>query len=197
MNLVLLGDPGVGKTALSSRYTEDKFISAKQSTTIGIGWNSRIEHIDGIPIKVTVTDTAGMEQLAKLTTSYYRNAHGALLVFDLTNVESLQNLTHWITDLYDYKTCLIKTVLVGNKSDKEPRTVTEAHISEFAKQHNIQYYEVSAQTGDGVRSTFRGCAESILETLVEINEQHLLVPNENRLVGVSAPERSRCCCRQN
>jgi len=115
--LVLIGDAGVGKTNLLSRYTVNQF-HLKSKSTIGVEFGARqLVMGDGQRVKVNVWDTAGQEQYRSITRSYYRKAHGGLVVFDYSMPRTLSSINEWITSIRENTTGHLELILVGNKSD--------------------------------------------------------------------------------
>ena len=113
---VIIGDSGVGKSNLLSRFTKDEFIKDSKST-IGVEFATRqIEH-DGKRIEAQVWDTAGQERYRAITAAYYRGAIGALLVYDITKRESFENCERWLRELRAHADPSIVAMLVGNKCD--------------------------------------------------------------------------------
>src|SRR5437870_2332915 len=93
--IILIGDSGVGKSSILYRLSDDKFSDV--TSTIGVDYKTKIMNIDNKNIKLMIWDTAGQERFRAITSSYYRNVHGAILVYDITNRESFNNLHKWIT----------------------------------------------------------------------------------------------------
>jgi small GTP-binding protein len=113
---VIIGDSGVGKSNLLSRFTKDEFTKDSKST-IGVEFATRqIEH-DGKTIEAQVWDTAGQERYRAITAAYYRGAIGALLVYDITKRESFENCERWLRELRAHADPSIVAMLVGNKCD--------------------------------------------------------------------------------
>merc|ERR1711991_569539 len=114
--VVLIGDSGVGKSNLLSRFTRDEF-STDSKSTIGVEFATRSVACDGKTIKAQIWDTAGQERYRAITSAYYRGAVGALLVYDLTQASTFRNCERWLNELRDHADKYIAIMLVGNKSD--------------------------------------------------------------------------------
>ena len=113
----MIGDPGVGKSNLLLRYAKNKFKFNCQST-IGLEYTTMsMKFDDGVYVKAQIWDTAGQERYRAITNSYYRNAAGALMVYDTTNPISFENIQKWLQELRDHADPKISITLVGNKSD--------------------------------------------------------------------------------
>ncbi len=114
--ILLLGDSGVGKSSLILRWTEDRYL-ATLTGTVGVNFKSKKVNIDGEAVHIQVWDTAGQQQFHKITTSYYRGAHGIMVVYDVSDPESLANVEYWIKNIKTHATENVRVILVGNKTD--------------------------------------------------------------------------------
>ena len=115
--VVLIGDSGVGKSNLLSRFTRNEF-NLDSKSTIGVEFATRSIQIDGKTIKAQIWDTAGQERYRAITSAYYRGAVGALLVYDIGKSSSFENVSRWLKELRDHADSNIVIMLVGNKTDK-------------------------------------------------------------------------------
>merc|ERR1712216_523256 len=118
--VVLIGDSGVGKSNLLSRFTRNEF-SLESKSTIGVEFATRSLDVDGKTVKAQIWDTAGQERYRAITSAYYRGAVGALLVYDLTKHATFENVERWLKELRDHAEANIVVMLVGNKSDLKPQ----------------------------------------------------------------------------
>ncbi|KAJ3249879.1 Ras- protein Rab-11B, partial [Chytriomyces hyalinus] len=130
--VVLIGDSGVGKSNLLSRFTRNEF-NLDSKSTIGVEFATRTIQVDGKTIKAQIWDTAGQERYRAITSAYYRGAVGALLVYDITKMSSYENVNRWLKELRDHADSNIQIMLVGNKSDlKHARAVATEESKTFA-----------------------------------------------------------------
>lgn len=143
--LVSIGDASTGKTSLLARFGQKTF-DEHQRSTIGVEF-SAVEHSG---VKMTLWDTAGQERYRTLTSSYYRGADIVLIVYAVSNRDSFQNLESWLRELSTYGDTSTLRVLVGNKTDVEPRVVGFEEGQAFAHRHGLSFAEVSVRTGAGV-----------------------------------------------
>lgn len=153
--IVLTGDSGVGKSNLLSRFTRNEF-SLESRSTIGVEFSTKEVQIDGKTIKVQIWDTAGQERFMAITKAYYRNALGALLVFDLLKASTFQNLDQWYNEVRANAGIDCCIILVGNKLDQRHiRAVLPEEARRYAEDRNIQYVETSALDATNVEQAFR------------------------------------------
>jgi len=114
--LLLIGDSGVGKSCLLLRFSDDTYTDSYIST-IGVDFKIRTIELDGKTIKLQIWDTAGQERFRTITSSYYRGAHGIIVVYDCTDLESFNNVKQWLEEIDRYACENVNKLLVGNKCD--------------------------------------------------------------------------------
>ena len=159
ISLVVIGDTGVGKSCLLLQFVDRRF-SASHDLTVGVDFGSRIVDIDGERIKLQIWDTAGQESFRSIARSYYRDASGALLVFDVTRRETFEHLERWLQETRQFASQHISITLVGNKADlvresrRHRRAVTTEEAQAFAQNNGIEYIETSAKSAAGVDEAF-------------------------------------------
>src|ERR1700756_3136311 len=130
--VVLIGDSGVGKSNLLSRFTRNEF-NLDSKSTIGVEFATRSIQVDTKTIKAQIWDTAGQERYRAITSAYYRGAVGALLVYDISKHQTYDNVTRWLKELRDHADANIVIMLVGNKSDlRHLRAVPTEEAKQFA-----------------------------------------------------------------
>ncbi|MFX1410349.1 MAG: GTP-binding protein [Promethearchaeota archaeon] len=155
---IVVGDGGVGKTALTLRFSKG-FFTEDYKMTIGVDFHVKtitIETVEGpIKSKLQIWDTGGQERFSSIRPMYYRGSLGALLIFDLTNSASFEHLPQWIEEIRTNVKNEIPLLLVGNKSDLvNERVVSIEEINSFTRNFNLYYMETSAKTGEGVGDCF-------------------------------------------
>ena len=154
MKLLIIGDSCVGKSCLLLRFTDGNFTPSFIST-IGIDFRVRTIPIGDVKIKAQIWDTAGQERFRTITTAYYRGAQGILLVYDVTNKTTFNNVVNWIRQLKSHASENVTIILVGNKCDlTDNREVTYNEGKEKADSYNCKFFETSAKTGFSVEDTF-------------------------------------------
>ena len=163
-HLVTLGDTKVGKTSLILRYIDNSFNTNYLST---IGIDSKIRKIklsNGEEIKVKISDTAGQERFKSIASNYMKKANGILLVYDITDNETFQNITKWTDEINTNKENSKPVLLIGNKSDIiEGRKVDKMEGEDLAKNccGGIKFYETSCKTGDNVENAINDIVNQI------------------------------------
>jgi small GTP-binding protein len=155
---IIVGSSSVGKTALLKRLVDDSFASESQST-IGVEFESTCMDVEGETIKLQIWDTAGQERFRSIAKAYFRNAVGAILVFDINESSTFEDVSMWLNEIRSLCDPTAVVILVGNKADlSESRAVTMAEAEKFAQHHHITYIETSAKSGENVREAFLRCA---------------------------------------
>ena len=153
--VVLIGDSGVGKSNLLSRFTRNEF-NLESKTTIGVEFATKSIQVDGKTIKAQIWDTAGQERYRAITSAYYRGAVGALLVYDISKHVTFENVERWLKELRDHAEPNIVVMLVGNKSDlRHRRAVPTEDAMLFAENNNLAFIETSALDATGGEEAFR------------------------------------------
>lgn len=172
--ILIVGDSSVGKTSIISRYTSGTF-KEEYLATVGLDYYSKEEIIDNKTIHIKLWDTAGEERYKSLTQNYFRNAEGVLLVFDVTNTDSFNNLKEWINSIkqnMEGKNIFIPIIIIGNKLDMEDqREISKEQAEKFVSENNYKYFETSAKTGEGVDKSIRELATQILKQEGQIDDQ--------------------------
>uniref|UniRef100_H2ZB76 Uncharacterized protein n=1 Tax=Ciona savignyi TaxID=51511 RepID=H2ZB76_CIOSA len=169
--VVLLGDSTVGKSALLRRFTDGCFLEASDPT-VGVDFYSRlIEITPGTRIKLQLWDTAGQERFRSITRSYYRSSVGALLVYDITNRASFENVSTWAEEarlhVAPRRVCF---ALVGQKLDLgDTRQVSTEEGANFARLNKMPFIETSAKKGINVETSFVMLTELIYR-LIQSND---------------------------
>jgi len=194
--VLLVGETGVGKSCLLLRYA-DNFFSQTYISTIDVDIKIKKLCLNDKTLKLQIWDTAGQERYRTIVASFYRGAHGILLVFDVTDQRSFVNCKHWLSEMKkNTSEGAIAILLVGNKSDQESKRVVDAgEAAAFAKQHGLKYMETSAKESIGVDDAFRElCGECIHIAINKtINEQK--VKNVEQTLNDPKPQQvAGCTC---
>ncbi|KAG6490820.1 ras-related protein Rab2BV-like [Zingiber officinale] len=153
--IVLIGDSGVGKSNILSRFTRNEFALDSKST-IGVEFATKTLQIEGRTVKAQIWDTAGQERYRAITSAYYRGAVGALLVYDITKKQTFDNVQRWLRELRDHADSNIVVMMAGNKSDlTHLRAVSESEGQEFAEKEGLSFLETSALGSLNVEKAFQ------------------------------------------
>ncbi|KAL1839767.1 hypothetical protein VTJ83DRAFT_6467 [Remersonia thermophila] len=201
--VVLIGDSGVGKSNLLSRFTRNEF-NLDSKSTIGVEFATRSIQIDGKTIKAQIWDTAGQERYRAITSAYYRGAVGALLVYDISKSTSFENVTRWLKELRDHADSNIVIMLVGNKTDQRHlRAVPTEDATKFASENGLSFIETSALEATNVDLAFQNILSSIYEIVSskslaeEADAGKKFDPREGNNISLSqekGKEEAKGCC---
>ena len=168
--IVLIGDSGVGKTNILSRFINNEFSLTTQAT-VGVEFGSKIIKKGEKLIKLQIWDTAGQERYKSITSAYYKGAKGALIVYDITNRFTFESVDKWVQDLNSYGDKNLTLLLVGNKSDLEDkRQIMKEDGEEKAKSFNLGFIETSACSGDNIDQAFDIMLKEVLKKYVVEND---------------------------
>eukprot|EP01094_Clydonella_sp_ATCC50884_P009773 TRINITY_DN192_c0_g1_i5.p2 TRINITY_DN192_c0_g1~~TRINITY_DN192_c0_g1_i5.p2 ORF type:complete len:223 (+),score=89.78 TRINITY_DN192_c0_g1_i5:55-669(+) len=165
--LLLIGDSGVGKSCLLLRFADDTYTESYIST-IGVDFKIRTIELDGKTIKLQIWDTAGQERFRTITSSYYRGAHGIIVVYDVTDQVSFNNVKQWLQEIDRYACESVNKLLVGNKSDLSTKKVVDYNTAkELADGLSIPFLETSAKNATNVEQAFLTMAGEIKNRMVK------------------------------
>ena len=159
--LLLIGDSGVGKSCLLLRFADDTYTESYIST-IGVDFKIRTIELDGKIIKLQIWDTAGQERFRTITASYYRGAYGIIVVYDVTDQKSFNNVKQWLQEIDKLACENVNQLLVGNKCDLTNKKVVDyTSAKEYADQVGIPFLETSAKNATNVEQAFMTMAAEI------------------------------------
>jgi len=169
--LLIVGDAGVGKSCLLLRFSDHIFTS-NYISTIGVDFKIRTIDMEGKRIKLQIWDTAGHERFRTITSSYYRGAQGIIVVFDMTDVTTFNNVKKWVKEIESFSGNSCVLLLVANKSDlEERRMVPYEEGKAYAEELKVPYLETSAKTDARVEEAFLGLAKRILDKTLEAKKK--------------------------
>ncbi|XP_022944214.1 ras-related protein Rab11C-like [Cucurbita moschata] len=181
--IVLIGDSGVGKSNILSRFTRNEFCLESKST-IGVEFSTRTLQVEGKTVKAQIWDTAGQERYRAITSAYYRGAVGALLVYDLTKRPTFENVQRWLRELRDHADSNIVIVMIGNKSDlSHLRSVSEDDGQSMAEKEGLSFIETSALDATNIDKAF----QTILTEIYHIISKKALAAKEAAAASVARP----------
>ena len=161
--LLLIGNSSVGKSSLLVRFVDDIW-EENFVPTIGVDFKLKTLEIDGKKVKLQIWDTAGQERFKNITASYYRGGNGVLVVYDITDRDSFNNLNSWLIEIEKNANKNVFKLLIGNKNDLESeRKVSYNEGKEFADSNGMQFIETSAKTSDKVHDAFKLLTNEIIK----------------------------------
>ena len=170
--ILLLGDSTVGKTCFLLRYTDDTFLDLHMAT-IGLDYRLKTMILDDHKIvKVQLWDTAGQDKFRAITRNYYKGARGIILIYDVTNTKSYENIKKWINEIKEEIFENVTIILIGNKIDNEAeRKISKEQGEKLANDFHVQFFETSAKTGEGINESVFYLVQKIVETDPEIKKR--------------------------
>ena len=170
--ILLLGDSTVGKTCFLLRYTDDTFLDMHMAT-IGLDYRLKTMILDDHKIvKIQLWDTAGQDKFRAITRNYYKGARGIILIYDVTNVKSYENIKKWINEIKEEISEKVSIVLVANKIDNTAeRKISKVQGEKLAKDYEVAFFETSAKTGEGVNESVLYLVQKIVETDPEVKKR--------------------------
>ena len=198
--VVVVGDSGVGKTNLIKRFVTDTF--AKDSkATVGVEFMSKTYIINKEIFKIEIWDTAGQERYKSITAAYYKGAKGAMIVYDVTNQNTFDNVNKWCQEIKDKASKNINLMMIGNKTDVKDKIVVNSEMSqERAMALGIPVMETSALDSTNVQEAFfqllREMYKSIKANAVEKKDTKDGVGNDGVTLNTQTriPDKKKSCC---
>lgn len=193
--LVFLGEQSVGKTSLITRFMYDSFDNSYQAT-IGIDFLSKTMYLEDRTIRLQLWDTAGQERFRSLIPSYIRDSSVAVVVYDVSNLNSFEQTTKWIDDVRMERGSDVIIMLVGNKTDlSDKRQVSTEDGERKAKELDVMFIETSAKSSYNVKQLFRRVASALpgMESNEVMQKSVELKPKETP-IELHNTQSSRCYC---
>ena len=214
IKFIIIGDTGVGKTQIIYRYTNGEFRNENMASTIGVIFSSKNIQISDKIFHVELWDTGGMESFKSIRQNYYKNAACAIIVYDITNKDTLKSVDKWIEECnFSSNNDNLIMILVGNKTDLiDKRQVTEKTGKDYAKNNNMDFYESSALNGYNINEIFTNATRKIYNLITdgiedkeyngisEINRNTKMTIDENISLEINTvnddvrDNHKSCCC---
>ena len=194
--VLLLGNSNVGKSSLFLRFVDDIW-NDTFVPTIGVDFKIKTFEIDSKKIKMQIWDTAGQERFKNIIASYYRGAHGILLLYDVTDKDSFKNLSNWLIEIEKNASKNVLRVLIGNKCDlEEKRVISINQGKEFADTYGLKFIETSAKKNLNVTEAFETLGR---ELMAASSEKKIVQQKQNKKISVAKAQdldtnKRRGCC---
>ena len=192
--VLLIGNSDVGKSSLILRYVDqiwnDVFVP-----TIGVDFKVKSLDVDQKRVKMQIWDTAGQERFRNVISSYFKGAHGILLIYDITTRDSFKELENWLGEVERNASSQVLKILIGNKCDlEEKREITKDEGEAFANRNGMQFMETSAKNNTNVTEAFEALAKIMVESkkkknTIKIEKKTIKVNN-----GANLNTKKKACC---
>lgn len=197
LKIVLIGDSGVGKSNILSRFTRNEF-NLESKATIGVEFATRTLQVEGKTIKAQIWDTAGQERYRAITSAYYRGAVGALLVYDITKRPTFDNVQRWLRELRANADSNIVVLMAGNKSDLDHlRSVSEQDGQSLAEKEGLSFLETSALEAHNIEKAFQTILTEIYHIISKkalATQEALGPPGKGTTINVSESSGNTTSC---
>ena len=197
--IIIIGDTCVGKSNILSRYVKDEFREDSIST-VGVELGTKFVKIKETGAKVQIWDTAGQERYRSITSSYYKGSHGCLIVYDITNEKTFENVEKWLEQAKKEAGNDVSVILVGNKCDLEDaRKITKEQGEEKAKTLNVPFFETSALSRVNIDEIFMELLNNIYDRTGGKNEDEddiEIIKENDKAVSLNndEPAKKEGCC---
>ena len=179
LKIILVGDTSVGKTSLVNRFMGYDFEENLKCTVNADFKIKSVSISSNIGAELTVWDTCGQERFRSMTRQYFKDAHGVVLVFDVGDLESYNNLSSWMKEIKTNSNRDPEIVLVANKIDREDRKVTKETGMKFAEKNGIMYTETSSKEGINIDSPFEKLATALIDKIKKNPNYNIHTTDDN------------------
>ena len=198
IKVILIGDSGVGKTNIMSKYLKNQFMENSKAT-VGVEFGSKLFNHQGHKIKAQIWDTAGQEKYKAITGAYYKGSKGAFIVYDITRKDTFASIERWVNDLKATSDPKLTIILIGNKNDlDDKREVSKDQGEEKAKSFGCAFLETSAFSGDNLDKAFELMVKEIYEKFSnsssEDEEFEAVKKGEDLKVEKATNKKKKACC---
>ena len=190
--VLLLGDPTVGKTCFLVKYTDKTFQEIHLAT---IGLDYRLKHMtlnNGKNVKLQIWDTAGQDRFRAITKNYYKGANGIILIYDVTNPKTFDNVKSWISQIREEASQNVVIYIAGNKIDmEEDRKIKKEDGQKLADEYGFPFVETSAKDGININETFEDLVEKIDNVYSKLETNNTDSAKRNKLY--KGKKKGGCC----
>ena len=198
--VILIGSTSVGKTAIFHKFITGEFLNNNKSTVIAEFHTKYLKVKNNLFVKLILWDTCGSEKFRSITNQYYKGAKAIILVFDLTDQKSFDDLKNiWLKDIKNYADKNIQILIVGNKVDLiEERKVTESQVINFCREKDYKYIDASAKEGTNILKIFEELSFVLAtnyekEREEEMKNQFMMENFDDKNIGVMKNKKFGCC----
>ena len=193
IKLMIIGDSNVGKSSILKQYCKNEFFE-KYITTIGIDFQIKYIYLKNKKIQLQIWDTAGQERYRVVTKNYFNTSDGFIIVYDITNRESFNNINNWIEQITTLAGKDVKCIIFGNKNDLiNQRQVQKEEGKELAKKYKFNFFETSAKSGNNVEEGFKNITIDVMGDIKIIHNKRssssILKKPKNR----KSKKKDNCC----
>jgi Ras-related protein Rab-1A len=203
IKILLIGNSGVGKTNFIFRFIDNSYTAAHLST-VGFDFKSKIIKLPKSKktVKLQIWDTAGQERFRTIISSYYKGAHGILLIFDLTETESFESLKNWLIEIEKNANKNVIKLLIGNKCDlDDQRAISFEKGKDFAEQFNMKYLETSAKNDYNVTESFGVIGKELMDASKDnenmiVKRKNITLDKTNDISTNDNNEKKGGCCQK-
>ncbi len=197
LKVVIVGDSGVGKTNLIKRFVTNSF-NQNSKATVGVEFLSKSYRINDQVFKIEMWDTAGQERYKSITAAYYKGAKGALIVYDITQKTTFENISKWMTEIKEKSSKDMKVMIIGNKTDlKDERQVTTEEASLKAQDLGAPIMETSALDASNVKEAFYDLMKEMYKEIrkkLDIVESQAETGKEGVQLDTNEEQKKKSCC---
>ena len=188
--VLLLGDSTVGKTCFLLKYT-DKVFKEVHMTTVGLDYRLKSMTLkNGKNVKLQIWDTAGQDRFRSITKNYYKGAQGIIVIYDITNFASFDNVKNWISQIREEVTSNVVIYIAGNKTDlEEQRKIQTEEGKNLAEEYGFHFVETSAKNGTNINEAFEDLVERIDSIFGKLGTNHAEIINGNQI-----NKQKKSCC---
>ena len=197
---IIVGDSSVGKSNLLLRYSKNIF-DPGHTATLGIEFANKKLVYNNINYLIQIWDTAGQENFRSVTRAYYKASACAMIVYDISNRKSFQNIENWIKDCVNLAPKTVLLVLIGNKTDlEEKREVSYEEGEKFAEENNLLFFETSAKDGNNIQEIFLESTTTLVDKIengeikLELNGNGIKINNSYEDEDLIKLDNKKKCC---
>ena len=189
IDIMVIGDSGVGKTSIIKKYVKNQF-SRTFISTIGFDYQRKMIKIDDTMVNLVIWDTAGEEKYRVVAKNYFHRSQGFIVVYDITNESSFLNISNWLEQIKELAPQDYKFVIFGNKEDLDKRKVSMEDAQKLAEELNTKFFETSCENGKNIVEGI----EALVREIILIQGKKKLEKNSKKLANDRKSNKKKKCC---